>query len=315
MAGRRPEKALNAAFVKSVREPGKYFDGHGLYLRVEANGSRFWVQRIAIRGKRTELGLGSPSLVSLSEAREAALANRKMARAGGDPLQAKRSASAVMTFEEAAREVHRLHASTWRSEKHGKAFLATLEAHAFPRLGAIRIADITSAELLAVLTPLLREKPDTARRVRQRIATVLTWSIAKGWRLDKPAETVLSVMPKQGVRSEPRKALPYEKVPHCLSVVRGSRVGLSTKLALEFLILTAARSAEVREAVWSEIDVQKAVWEIPARRMKAKRMHRRGRRSRPTSPARWRSSRLPTSWGTQPSKPMRDPTSSRRAGR
>ncbi len=174
MAGRRPEKALNAAFVKSVREPGKYFDGHGLYLRVEANGSRFWVQRIAIRGKRTELGLGSPSLVSLSEAREAALANRKMARAGGDPLQAKRSASAVMTFEEAAREVHRLHAPTWRSEKHGKAFLATLEAHAFPRLGAIRIADITSAELLAVLTPLLRDKPDTARRVRQRIATVLT---------------------------------------------------------------------------------------------------------------------------------------------
>lgn len=128
MAGRRPEKALNAAFVRSVKEPGKYFDGHGLYLRVEPNGSRFWVQRIAIRGKRTELGLGSPSLVSLAEARDAALANRKMARAGGDPLAARRQASAVMTFEEAAREVHRLHSPTWRSEKHGKAFLATLEA-------------------------------------------------------------------------------------------------------------------------------------------------------------------------------------------
>src|ERR687890_1724389 len=98
MAGRRPEKALTAAFVKSVKEPGKYFDGHGLYLRVEPNGSRFWVQRIAIRGKRTELGLGSPSLVSLLEAREKALANRKMARAGGDPLAAKRAQEAVMTF-------------------------------------------------------------------------------------------------------------------------------------------------------------------------------------------------------------------------
>lgn len=93
MAGlRRPEKALSAQFVRTTRDPGKYFDGHGLYLRVDANGSRFWVQRIVIRGKRCELGLGSPALVTLSEAREMALANRKLARAGGDPLQAKREA-------------------------------------------------------------------------------------------------------------------------------------------------------------------------------------------------------------------------------
>lgn len=274
VAGRRPEKALNAAFVKSVREPGKYFDGHGLYLRVDANGSRFWVQRIAIRGKRSELGLGSPSLVSLSEAREAALANRKVARAGGDPLQAKRRAAAVMTFEEAAREVHRLHQPTWRSEKHGRAFLATLEAHAFPRLGPIRMADITSADLLAVLTPLWGDKPDTAKRVRQRIGTVLKWGIAKGWRLDNPAETILSAMPKRQGRSEPRKALPYEEVSRCLAAVRASGVGLSTMLALEFLVLTATRSAETREATWSEVDLQRAVWEIPAQRMKAKRAHR-----------------------------------------
>jgi integrase len=274
VAGRRPEKALNAAFVKSVREPGKYFDGHGLYLRVDANGSRFWVQRIAIRGKRSELGLGSPSLVSLSEAREAALANRKVARAGGDPLQAKRRAAAVMTFEEAAREVHRLHQPTWRSEKHGRAFLATLEAHAFPRLGPVRMADITSADLLAVLTPLWGDKPDTAKRVRQRIGTVLKWGIAKGWRLDNPAENILSAMPKRKGRSEPRKALPYEEVSRCLEVVRTSGAGLSTKLALEFLVLTATRSAETREAVWSEFDLQRAVWEIPADRMKAKRAHR-----------------------------------------
>jgi hypothetical protein len=126
VSGRRPEKALTAAFVRTVKEPGKYFDGRGLYLRVDPNGSRFWVQRIAIRGKRTELGLGSPSLVSLGEARDAALANRKMARAGGDPLQAKRAQAAVMTFEEAAREVHRLHATAWTNAKHAAQFLSSL---------------------------------------------------------------------------------------------------------------------------------------------------------------------------------------------
>jgi hypothetical protein len=133
MDGRRSEKALNAAFVKSVREQGKPFDGLGPSQRVEPSGPRFQVQRIAIRGKRAELGPGSPALVLLSEAREVALANRKMARAGGGPLQAKRSASAVMTFEEAAREGHRLHAPTWRSGKHGKALPGGAFDQAGPR--------------------------------------------------------------------------------------------------------------------------------------------------------------------------------------
>lgn len=136
------------------------------------------------------------------------------------------------------------------------------------------MADITSADLLVVLTPLWAEKPDTARRVRQRIGTVLKWGIAKGWRFDNPAENILSAMPKQGVRIEPRKALPYEAVPTCLAAVQASGTGHSTKMAFEFLVLTAARSGEAREAVWSEIDIEKAVWEIPAKRMKAKRAHR-----------------------------------------
>lgn len=116
---RRPEKVLTAQAVKNATAPGKYFDGHGLYLRVEASGSRFWVQRIVIRGKRTELGLSSPSLVSLAEARGLALENRKLARAGGDPLQARCEAKAVLTFEEASRSVHALHLPTWNNAKHG----------------------------------------------------------------------------------------------------------------------------------------------------------------------------------------------------
>jgi integrase len=274
MAGRRPEKALTAAFVRTVSEPGKYFDGHGLYLRVEPNGSRFWVQRIAIRGKRTELGLGSPSLVSLKEARDKALANRKMAREGGDPLQAKRAASAVLTFEEAAREVHRMHQATWSNAKHVSGFLTSLETYAFPQIGSIRASEVTSAHILSILTPLWAEKVDMARRVRQRIGMVMRWTKAKGWRLDNPAEDVLTALPKQPVRSVPRKALPFDGVAACLRTIRASNAGLSTKLALEFLILTGARSGETREAVWSEMDLVKAVWEIPAKRMKMKRPHR-----------------------------------------
>ena len=274
MAGRRPEKALNAAFVKSVREPGKYVDGHGLYLRVDANGSRFWVQRIFVRGKRTELGLGSPALVSLKEARDKALANRKLAREGGDPLQRKRATAAVMTFEEAAREVYRLHLPTWRSAKHANQFISSLENYAFPRLGPMRMSEITSGDVLNVLQLIWVEKPETARRVRQRIGTVMKWAKAKGWRLDNPAEDLATALPKHETKKTPRKALPYDAVADCLAAVRASSAGLVTKLALEFLVLTAARSGEARGARWSEIDLKRAVWEIPAERMKKNRLHR-----------------------------------------
>ena len=112
---RKPERALTAKKVESDLAPGKYFDGHGLFLRVQPNGQRQWVQRITIRGKRCEMGLGNPALVSLAEARETALANRKLAQAGGDPIQAKREATAVLTFVEAAIMVHALHLPTWRN--------------------------------------------------------------------------------------------------------------------------------------------------------------------------------------------------------
>lgn len=162
---RRPEKALTAQAVKNATTPGKYFDGHGLYLRVDPNGARFWVQRITIRGKRCEIGLGSPALVTLAEARSKALDNRRMARDGGDPIQARREAKAVLTFEEAARKVHALHLPTWKNEKHGKDFISSLETHAFPKLGKTRVSEVTTADVLAVLTPIWTKLPETARRV------------------------------------------------------------------------------------------------------------------------------------------------------
>ena len=273
-SGKHPEKALSAAFVRSVTEPGKYIDGNGLFLKVDPTGAKRWVQRIVIRGKRTEIGLGSASLVGLAEARETALENRKLARQGGDPLRARREASAILSFEEAAREVHRIHLPTWKNKKHADQFITTLETYAFPRIGGTRVSDVTTADVLAVLQPIWLEKSETARRVRQRIGSVMKWAIAKGWRQDNPAENIGQALPKQDRTQKHRKSLPYTKVGDFLEALRNSGAGETTKLALEFLILTAGRSGEVREAVWSEIDLDAREWRIPAQRMKAKREHR-----------------------------------------
>ena len=271
---RRPDKTLTAQFVRTVKEPGKYFDGHGLYLRVEANGSRFWVQRITIRGKRCELGLGSPALVSLAEARGKAIDNRKLARDGGDPLQAKRDARETLTFAEAARRVHEIHKPTWRNAKHAAQFISTLETYAFPRMGKLKVSDVSAADVLAVLTPIWTEKNETARRVRQRIGTVLKWAIAQGWRTDNPAQDIQQALAKVTPSKTQRKAMPYANVAACLETVKASDATGATKQAIEFLVLTAARSGEVREARWEEINLDAAIWEIPAQRMKAKRPHR-----------------------------------------
>ena len=271
---RRPKKTLTAQFVRTVDDPGKYFDGHGLFLRVGKDGAKYWVQRIVIRGKRTEIGIGPPSLISLQEARAKALGNRKLAREGGDPLAEKRAAMAVMTFEEAARKVHAMHEPTWRNKKHAAQFLATLETYAFPKLGNLKVSDITSADVLAVLTPIWLEKAETARRLKQRISTVFKWTIARGWRVDNPAENINQALPKQDRTKANRKALPYSEVSGCIDAVKASKASPSTKLAMEFLALTASRSGEVRLADWAEIDMDKALWEIPASRMKMKRAHR-----------------------------------------
>lgn len=271
---RRPDKALTAQAVRNATAPGKYFDGQGLYLRVTANGARQWVQRIVIRGKRCEIGLGSAALVTLAEARTAALDNRRLARSGGDPLQARREAKAVLTFAEAVRKVHDLHKPTWKNPKHAAQFLTTLETYAFPRLGKLKVQAITSADVLAALTPIWTTKPETARRVRQRIGTVMKWAVAQGWRLDNPAENIGLALPKPADMKEHRKALSHAEVAACLGVVMGSGAGLATKLALEFLVLTAVRSGEVREARWEEVDMAERVWAIPAERMKMKRPHR-----------------------------------------
>ena len=201
--------------------------------------------------------------------------NRKIARAGGDPL-ARRHISETPTFEAAAATVIDLHRHGWRNEKHAAQWEATLRGYVFPRLGLRSVADITTADVMAVLSPIWNEKPETARRVRQRISTVMKWAVAQDYRGDNPAgEAIGAALPKHnGKAKHHHRALPHGEVAAAIEAVRGSNAGRSAKLAFEFLILTAARSGEVRSATWDEIDKDSKTWTVPASRMKAGREHR-----------------------------------------
>lgn len=274
-SGQHREKRLSSAFVRTVSKSGFYGDGNGLYLKVDPSGAKRWVQRLVIGNKRRDIGLGSAGLVGLAEAREMAVEHRKAARQGDDPLAAKRRSAGILTFQEAAQKVHLLSAPTWRNGKHGAQWLSTLETYVFPRIGSKRIDAIDSSDVLSALSPIWNLRPETARRVKQRIGTILKWAIAQGWRTDNPADAISRALPKHDRSTvQHRKALPYSDVQDALAKVRSSDASAITKLAFEFLILTATRSGETRLARWDEFDLPKRVWTIPASRMKAKKPHR-----------------------------------------
>ena len=272
--GRHPDKALSAAFIRSA-PPGRHADGNGLFLYVKPEGTRSWIQRLVIRGRRRELGLGAVGLVSLAEAREVALANRKLARSGGDPLADKRRAAGVPTFAEAARRVVEQKQGGWRGRWHAHNWLRSLERYAFPRIGKRPVSEVNSADVLEILAPIWHSKAETARAVRQRLRTVLEWAVAMEWRSDNPCDRIGPVLGPQGDIVRHMRALPHRDVAAAIETVRASgSAAPAIKLALEFLVLTAARSSEVRLATWDEMDVAGRMWTISAERMKAKREHR-----------------------------------------
>ncbi len=276
---------LSAAFVRTVNRPGKYGDGNCLYLFVKKTGGRSWIQQLVIHGKRRELGLGGYPLVSLAEARAKAFDNRKLARGGGDPLALKRKPN-IPTFAVAVESVITIHEGNWNDGRTADQWRASLRDYAMPKLGWMRVDQVTMADVMAVLqTPtknlngktgsLWNTKRETARRVRQRIGAVMKWSIAQGFRTDNPAGDALgAALPRNGVIKKHQRALPYDQVAAALATVRASSSGKVAVLAFEFLVLTACRSAEIRLAQWDEIDLDAACWTIPAERMKAKREHR-----------------------------------------
>ena len=271
--GRHPNKALSASFVRSA-SVGRHADGNGLYLFVQPSGTRSWIQRLVVRGRRRELGLGSVNLVSLAEAREKALTNRKLAREGGDPLAEKRRAQGVPSFAEATARVLAQKQAGWSSGTHARNWLNSMERYAFPRIGKMPVSEVTSADVLEILTPIWHGKAVTARCVQQRMRAVLEWAVAMEFRIDNPCDRVVPVLGAQHGVVQHMRALPHRKVPAAIETIRASNAKPVVKLAFEFLVLTAARSGEVRGAVWTEIDRDEGVWTIPGIRMKAKREHR-----------------------------------------
>ncbi|PJF08383.1 site-specific integrase [Pseudorhodobacter sp. MZDSW-24AT] len=286
---RRAASVLSAAKVKTAG-PGKYHDGGGLglILRVDPNGARFWVQRITVHGKRREIGLGSPPVVSLADARDAALANKKLLRTGADPLAEKRKSKESITFAEACEHYMASKLAEFDNDKHRKQWPATLNAYAKPKIGHLLVRAITTADVLRVLEPIWNEKNETASRLRGRIEAVLSWATVAGHRTgDNPARwagNLKELLPKPSkvAKGDNQPALALGDVARWWSDLE-KRDGMAAQ-ALQFLTLTAARSGEVRGMVWDEVNLDPAnsanpakrtgLWTIPASRMKAGREHR-----------------------------------------
>jgi integrase len=257
----------------------------GLYLYVDGP-ARSWVLRIKVGAKRREAGLGPYPEIGLAKARELAADFREKVRAGRDPIaerqQAQRSLveaqERAITFQEAAERHHRMKAAEFRSAKHQADWINSLKVHAFPRIGAVPVAELDHNQVMRVLQPIWLEKTETATRVRQRIETILDWAKVSGYREgDNPAawkgnlENLLPTPNKiRKVKHYP--ALPYQRLGLFMQNLR-TREGTGAR-ALEFAILTCARSREIRLADWREIDLEAMVWTIPAERMKAGKLHR-----------------------------------------
>ncbi len=267
---------LTAVAIRAASKPGRYQDGDGLQLLVKPSGGKSWVLRIQANGNRRDIGLGSATDVALKDAREKADELRRMYRRGSDPLEERRIAKLavkqVPTFSEAARIAHQEHQDGWKNLKHRADWLSSLERYAFASLGEVKVDSITAPMVRDLLLPIWLDRPETARRVRQRVKLVIDWSAAKGYRPALDLGGIAKALPRQPKSDSHFAAMPFEDVPTFVASLRTSKETIS-RLALQFLILTAARSGEVRGAIWSEIDIDACSWTIPGTRMKAGKPH------------------------------------------
>lgn len=264
---------LTALKIKALAEPGRYSDGDGLFLEISGKGTASWILRVQANGKRRDIGLGSLKAISLADAREAAFLTRKKIAQGIDPVaERKQERQSVPTFRKAAKDVHEEHEKAWKNGKHQNQWIATLETYAFPKVGDLPVNEIEGPLIRDVLAPIWLTKPETARRVRQRIGTVLDWSYAKGFRAtEAPMRSLSKGLPRQPKKDGHFAAMPYAAVPDFLEKLsERETVG---RLALQALIFTAARSGEIRGATWAELDLEAALWTVPATRMKMGRAH------------------------------------------
>ena len=288
---RKLSNALSPLAVKSAK-PGRHADGGGLHLLVKESGARSWVYRFMLRGKARDIGLGAasgPEAISLANARDKAGALRLKVKGGIDPLAERdREAAEALAAVQAAqiagikfKDVAEAHIAAnedgWRNAKHRQQWRNTLATYVYPEIGELPVAQVSTAHVLKILEPIWKEKPETASRVRGRIETVLDAAKARGYREgENPARWrghVAQILPARTRLSRGHhKALSYGDVPAFLASLRDREA--MAALALEFAILTAARTGEVLGAAWGEVDLAKAVWTIPAARMKAGKEHR-----------------------------------------
>ena len=277
---------LTTKLVAKLTDPGRYGDGHGLYLQITPRGHRSWIIRYERGGRERAMGLGPVADFSLEEARERARKARQLLRDGIDPLDARNAtraaqqvaAAANVTFKECAEQYYNFHSPKWQNRKHAAQFLSTLETYAFPTLGRLPVAAIDKALVLKVVEPIWHTKTVTADRVRNRIERVLAFAKVQGYRSgDNPAAwtgNLEHALPAPGAIAKVahHAALPFVDLP-AFMVQLAARQGIAAR-ALEFLILTAARTGEVVGARWDEIDLAAKVWTVPAARMKGRKEHR-----------------------------------------
>ena len=260
---------LNATIIRELSKPGRYADGEGLYLKITPSGGKSWVLRIQVNGMRRDIGLGDARYVPVRAARLEAAAAKKLAASGIDPLEERRKVKRVVpTFEQAAKKAHAEMVKGWKNGKHTKQWLKTLELYAYPKLAKLKVDKIDGPLIRDVLAEIWLDIPETARRVRQRIGTVLDWSYSNGFRdTEAPMRSISKGLPRQPKKRGHFAALPHGKVEDFLIRLRAKPPCAST-LALEALILTAVRSGEIRGARWSEFDKGFTLWTIPEDRMK-----------------------------------------------
>jgi integrase len=266
--------------VERLTERGRYACGHGLYLQISEWGTRSWIFRYRRGGRARHVGLGSCTYVTLAEARERAFEYRRLLARGGDPLDEKhgakverqRAEARSKTFEQVAREYIDAHEHTWRGNASRKQWTQSLERYAFPKMGAIPVANVTVTDVLSVLDPIAREIPETAGRVKHRLAKILDWAHSRDLRPnDNPARRP-NLLPKRKRANSHFTAMAYTALPAFMSELRRRPENMAR--ALELLILTAARPNEILGMRWSEVDLSAAMWTVPAERMKAGKPHR-----------------------------------------
>lgn len=281
----RQLQRLSALQVAKLTKPGLYGDGGGLTLQITATGAKSWLFRYMIAGKAHGMGLGPTHTVSLAEARQKALDARKLLIDGIDPLAAKKqnqiaatlAAAKTMTFDQCAEAYILAHKAGWKNAKHVDQWTNTLNTYASPVFGHLPVAEVDTGLVVKCLAPIWESKTETASRVRGRIESVLGWATTSGYRTgENPArwkghlENLLAKISKTS-RTKNHPSLPWQRIGAFMSALR-AREGISAR-AVEFAILTAGRSGEVRGARWAEFDMAGKLWTIPAERMKAKREH------------------------------------------